>query len=150
MDVLENFKKINSWEINNVNDRRILVLLKHKEVRTKAESRRLNQLTDLYPDNEKCEEAIITELRPRGFIKMMNLKVELNEEGYYIETITGLPKYLQTTEEGENALKNQLFPSEFKDKQRDKLFRLLQIIGLSIAAGGGLITILKWCCELLL
>lgn len=129
--------------IDNVNDRTNLVLLKLKRDKTRKDHSLLKKLTFLYPDNETFETKIIKNLRSRGLISTTNT------EGRYLNGVwtynnPDLPKEDYTTKKGIKSLDAHLFPSEFRKELFDKRFKKWQIIGISIAAIGGLLTILSF------
>jgi hypothetical protein len=129
--------------MNNPNDRYNLVLLQYKERKGLRERNKIQKLCKQYPDNSVYESKIIDLLSSRGLIEYINSEAEQNESGNWVYT-NDLPKYYQTTKAGETALKNGLFPSETRNEAKNKAFRYIQIIGILIAALGGLITIITF------
>lgn len=144
MDLIGNFSDRHYWEIDSPNDRRILVLLKHKEQPTKTEKYRLSKLSGIYPDNQKCEKTILLELQQRGLVEKPNTQIAQDANGNLINRLEGRPQFWQTTKQGEMALKNKLFASEYFGKKRDRFFRDVQSIGIWIAATGGLLSIFSF------
>lgn len=137
MDSLENLLE----KADNNNDRFNIVLLKLKEGISGKDKKRLDKLEQIYPDNEAFYDAIKGVLYRRGMINVSNAETYQDDKGDFVYVHPELPKLWYTTEVGEKALKNNLFPSEFRQKSIDKRFGNLQAIGIFIAAIGGLITI---------
>lgn len=126
---------------DNLNDRYNLILLKLKRDRNKEENKELQKLIIAYPDYAIFERRIIYKLQKRGFIDTTNSEGHEDENGDWIIDHPNLPKQEYTNEAGIQALNSRLFPSELREKTLNKRFRYLQIIGIGIAAIGGLITI---------
>lgn len=129
------------------NDRYRLVLLLYKKNRSFIDRHTVKRLKRKYPDNEGCQGKIIDELFKRGLIAYMNAEGYQDDDGNFRYKYPDLPKYYQTNDRGEEALTSALFPSEIREKQRQKRFRNIQVIGISIAAVGGLITLLTFLYE---
>jgi len=131
--------------VDKRNDRLNLVLLNHIINRSPVENREYKRLEKLYPDNKTFEDGSIELLSKRKLIYLINGEIEQNERGYF-EYINkdDSSRYWETTEEGKLALKNRLFPSESAKEIRETRFRLFQIIGILIAALGGLITLFSF------
>ena len=127
-----------------LNDRLNLVLLKHKGKISCIEDIRLRRLERLYPDNHIFEDGLIEILAERHLIYKVNGEIEIDENGNPYKINSDLPEYWQTTRNGEIALKNKLFPSESAKETLDVRFRRFQIIGIFIAAIGGLITLITF------
>ena len=130
-------------DIDNLNDRRNLMLLHFKFNKTQKEKNRLIRLQNLYPDNDMFWNVIYGDLFKCGMIGTTNIDGYDDECGNYVYKYPELPKENYTTEIGGKALKNNLFPSELRQKSLDKRFRYLQAVGIAIAAIGGLITIIN-------
>lgn len=124
------------------NDRCILILLEHKEFKTKKEKRLLNKLKDSYPDhNNVMHQSIKDDLFKRQFLKNIDLRPDLpnySETGATIDyEKKGITKYKAvTTKSGETALKNKLFTSELAEKTRketllslDRWVKWIAVIG---------------------
>jgi hypothetical protein len=94
----------------------------------------------LYPDNQTFEEGLIEYLSERNLMYFVNGETMQDSYGNFVY-VNDLPKYWEITDSGEIALKNKLFPSESAKEAFDVRFRLFQIIGICIAALGGLITL---------
>ena len=124
-----------------LNDRLNLVLLKYKAKRRWIEDIQLRRCERLYPDNQTFEDGLIEILDERRLIYKVNAETELDENNDPYKIRGDLPEYWQTTPNGEMALKNRLFPSESAKESFDARFRLFQVIGICIAALGGLITL---------
>lgn len=122
------------------NDRNNLVLLELKECKTRGDKRRISFLLKKYPDNGAYRDKIIDELDKRKLVEYINGEAKQDENGDF-RYVNDLPKYYQTSSAGKLALKNKLFPSESFHKTEKNRIRYLQVIGITIAALGGLITI---------
>ena len=133
----------------NPNDRIIIVLLKLKRRKTKRDVRRLTKLCKSYPDNEAYEQKILKHLESRKMTDRVTKEPDVDEYGYLKINPPVYPDGYYTTIIGENALKNNLFPSEFRQKRVNKRFRSLQAIGIAIAAIGGLITVFTFIHKLI-
>ena len=125
-------------------DRLNLVLLKYKESKSFMDGAKLKKLERLYPDNTIYEVGVIEELRNRKFIFRVNAEGGIDENGNAYKIENGLPEYWQTTFNGEKALNSKLFPSESAKETFDLRFRLFQVVGICIAAFGGLITLVTF------
>lgn len=106
-------------KIDGLNDRRNLLLLTYKKVRTVDDENVITILLMFYPDfADNHIEAIRNDLSRRGLMDLMDMHPDMpqvDEEGNETE------KYgWMTTNEGENALKTNLFPSEMKKRNEDK------------------------------
>lgn len=130
-------------EAGKLNDRLNLVLLKYKKYRSWLENFRLKKKEKLYPDNQTFEEGLIEYLAERNLMYLVNGEIMQDSYGSFVY-VNDLPKYWETTNSGEIALKNKLFPSESAKETFDVRFRLFQIIGICIAALGGLITLITF------
>jgi len=130
--------------MDNSNDRYALVLLLYKGNKSVLDKYRIGKLEKKYPDNKSYQDAIIKELISRGLIEYKNSEIKQVENGTWEYIHPDLPKFNQTTQQGETALKSGLFPSESAQKSIDKRYRNIQLIGIAIAALGGLITILSF------
>lgn len=130
-------------EAGGLNDRLNLVLLKYKARKNLCDKVKLKRLQRFYPDCGVFEEGAREFLEERGLIKLVNGGLTQNSKGNF-EHGNGLPEYWQTTEAGEAALKSSLFPSEKAEQTGKFRFRLFQVIGICIAAIGGLITIVAF------
>jgi len=134
--------------VDKRNDRLNLVLLKYKAGRSPGENRQYDKLNRIYPDNQTFEEGLIELLKERKLLYLVNGEMEQNEKGYveYINKDDSY-RYWETTEKGELAIKSRLFPSESAKEIRETRFRLFQIVGILIAALGGLITLFSFLHE---
>jgi hypothetical protein len=132
--------------MDNINDRYNLVLLELKEYKSLIAKRKIQRLEKKYPDNATYRGTIIKELSKRGLVEYANSEATQNENGSLVYE-NDLPKFYRTNGNGKLALSNRLFPSESRQKTMEKLFRSIQIIGISIAAIGGLITIISFICN---
>jgi hypothetical protein len=130
--------------MDNINDRYNLILLLHKENKSIFDKCHIRKLSNKYPDNKSYEDILITELSNSGLMEFKNSEAKQDPNGNWVDLYPDLPKYRQTTQQGEIALKGGLFPSESAQKKVDKCLRCIQIYGIPIAALGGLITILSF------
>ena len=106
-------------KIDGLNDRRNLLLLTYKKVRTVDDENVITILLMFYPDfADNHIEAIRNDLSRRGLMELVDTHPEMlqvDEEGNETE------KYgWATTNAGENALKANLFPSEMKKRNREE------------------------------
>ena len=136
-------------EIENINDRRNIVLLKLKQSKSAKEKRLLERLTKAYPDNEVFEAKITQNLRERGFIGTTNIDGYRDALGIWRYNNPNAPKENYTTESGVLALKNRLFQSEFTQKTLNERFTKWQLVGILVAAVVGFITIVTFVFKLL-
>jgi hypothetical protein len=93
-----------------------------------------------YTDNATYRDTIVDELFKRGLVEYVNSEAVQDDHGFWCY-VNDLPKHPKTSEAGETALKNHLFPSEIAKESIDNRYRYLQIVGIAVAAIGGLITI---------
>lgn len=130
-------------DIDGYNDRCILILLEHKEFKTKKEKRLLNKLKDSYPDhNNVMHQSIKDDLFKRQFLKNIDIRPDLpaySDSGASIDyEKIGTPKYKTvTTERGVTALKNKYFTSELSEKTRKQRLSNLDIAVKWFAVIGG-------------
>lgn len=126
---------------NGFNDRRNLVLLKYWRDRTRRWMGIYTRLSNRYVDNKNYENEIINELRYIELLDTTNSEMIRTELGDYVYKYPELPKETYTTDKGIKALKDKAYPSEMEQEQSERRFVLFQIIGILIAAIGGIITI---------
>ena len=128
-------------EIDNINDRRNLVLLKYWKDKPRKWMRKHKSLSYRYVDNKKFESNIIDELKYIELLGITNSEIVRDEYGRPKYRHPDLPKELYTTSKGIDALKNKSYPSEMRKEMSERRFILFQVIGILIAAIGGVITI---------
>lgn len=133
----------NAIKVDRLNDRLNIILLKYKKKRSFFENLRLKRLIRSYPDNNTFEVGLIDYLSDRQLLDYVNSEAIQDSDGNYVYE-NDLPKYYETTKSGENALQNKLFSSESAKDKNEKWFRIFQIIGICIAAFGGIITLIKF------
>lgn len=134
-------KDIEYNSIDNINDRTILVLLKYKKEKTRKERKLYEKLSKTYVDNFNFEFPIISNLEELGYMSVTNNEIRRDEYGRPVLLHPDLPQERYTTELFNWATAFVKFPSETRKKTFDKRFRYWQLIGIIIAAIGGLITI---------
>lgn len=110
-------------EIDGLNDRRNLLLLTYKKVRSIDDESNITILSTFYPDFiDNHIEAIMRDLERRGLLRLVNKHPEMPDTDEYGNEND---KYeWTTTESGEMALKTNLFPSEMKKRNDDENQRL--------------------------
>jgi len=141
-------KSVEYNSIDNVNDRTILVLLKYKKEKTRKERKLFEKLSKTYVDNFNFEFSIISKLEELGYMSVTNNEIRRDEYGRPILLHPDLPHEHYTTELFNWATIFVKFPSETRKKTFDKRFRYWQLIGIIIAAIGGLITICNFLLKL--
>lgn len=110
----ENICKRIEVPINNPNDRSNLVLLKYLKGKTKKEERQYDNLSKIYPDNEYFQEDIINKLL---LLKLMDKDIFKAESQDHTGQVFPAEFIPTTNHLGREALKN-LFPSEYKERDR--------------------------------
>lgn len=125
------------------NDRINLVLLKYWNDKPCKWKRTMERLNNRYLDNKVYESRIIDELKYIELLDVSNSEMINDEYGRPKYKYPNLPKELYTTEKGIKALKDNAYPSEMESEILNKRFITFQIIGILIAAIGGIITIIQ-------
>lgn len=130
--------------MDNKNDRYRLILLLHKNNKSLCDKYHIRKLEKRYPDNKSYQGDILSDLTERGLIESVNTEGYQDKNGNWVNIHPKETHYQRTTKEGVTGLKSGLFPSESREKARNKGFRYAEIIGICIAAIGGLITLLSF------
>lgn len=125
--------------IDNINDRKVLVLLDNIRDRNKKEQREYERLSNIYVDNEAYASAIKSKFVKEG---LMECIMPLPERGKFGAEYKYPPQYL-TTEKGRKAVTNGLFKSESLERRNGKITKLVTLISSVIAAIGALCALLK-------
>ncbi|WP_159468019.1 hypothetical protein [Dyadobacter sp. 3J3] len=129
--------------MNFGNDRKRIILLRHKMVISKEEESEYNKLMSAYPDNDIYESKLYQELSGVGFLRYTGKDLLQNEDGNYIEQEPfDNGKYI-TTVSGELSL-TSLFESELLSKIESQRFKKIESLGILIGGIGGLITLLTF------
>lgn len=134
-------KVVEYKSIDNINDRTILVLLKYKKEKTRKEQKLFEKLSKAYVNNFNFEFPIISKLKELGYMSVTNNEIRRDEYGRPAYLHPDLPHEHYTTELFNWTTIFIKFPSETRKEAADKRFRYWQLIGIVIAATGGLITI---------
>lgn len=125
------------------NDRKRIVLLRHKLVKSKKEENEYSTLFLAYPDNERKEEDIYFELSNAGLLNYTGKSPIQDGDGNYIEQEPYDRDKHITTIAGEYSL-NSLFESELTSKRDNQRFKKIESLGIIIGGIGGLITLLTF------
>lgn len=125
------------------NDRKRIVLLRHKLVKSKKEENEYSTLVLAYPDNERKEEDIYFELSNAGLLNYTGKSPIQDGDGNYIEQEPYDRDKHITTIAGEYSL-NSLFESELTSKRDNQRFKKIESLGIIIGGIGGLITLLTF------
>lgn len=136
-------------DIDCINDRINMSLLRNKMNRNNKEENMLKILIFKYPDHSLYENSIKSYLREIGMIDTTNSELCKDEFGRPFYKYKDLPKEDYTTDKGVKALESGIFPSELRQKSINKRLRYIQFAGIIIAAIGGLITLFNFFRELL-
>lgn len=126
----------------NYNDRKNLVLLKYWKNKPRKWIKVYDSLCKRYVDNKHYESRIIDELKYIELMDVSNSELIRDELGRPEYKYPDLPKELYTTDKGIEALRNKAYPSEMEHEKSEKRFVMFQIVGILIAAIGGIITII--------
>ena len=126
-------------DINNVNDRSLLVLLENIRDRNKKENRMYERLSKIYVNNEVYNSTICSKFVKEG---LMECIMPLPEMGKFGAEHKYPPQYL-TTEKGRKAITSGLFKSESLERRNSRIVKLVTLISSIIAAVGALWTLLK-------
>lgn len=97
-------------EIDNINDRTLLILLEYTRNRNKKEKRLYERLSKIYVNNKSYERFMRGGLVKDGLLECI---MPIPKHGKYGIEYTEEPIYL-TTEKGRKSIVNGLFPSESK------------------------------------
>lgn len=131
--------------IENANDRARLILLTYKPLPNDRDKEDLIRLNKYYPDNKQYERSIIDHLGKHGYLTIENASTDgyTDEFGHVLQTWIDLPHAHITTNTGVKLIGMLKRESEMKNTCKNKLFFMFQMIGISIAAIGGLINIIQ-------
>lgn len=125
--------------VDNINDRRILVLLDCIRDRNKKEQREYVRLSNIYVDNDAYSSAIKSKFVKEGLMECIWPRPELQEFGANYKYP---PQYL-TTDKGRKAITNGLYKSESLERRNGRIVKLVTLFSSVIAAIGALWTLLK-------
>jgi hypothetical protein len=128
------------------NDRKRIVLLRHKVIMSSNDQKEYVRLTEQYPDNERYESDIYMELNNLGFLKYTG-KDSYQDGDWHNEQEYSTDLYI-TTVLGEQSLLTS-FESEFSHKRFDRRGKIAEIIGYWIAGILGLIGIFTFLYQLI-
>lgn len=121
------------------NDRYRIVMLRHKQGISSKECRELNRLELSYADNHIYEQAIATILIDLGFLEITQWSSEKT-----IDTETSdKSRQLLLSPRGLLALLT-LYQSETREKSLFKSQKKAELVGITMAGIGGLITVIKF------
>lgn len=126
-------------DINNVNDRSLLVLLENIRDRNKKENRMYERLSKIYVNNEAYNSTICSRFVKEGLMECIWPRPEIQEFG----AVNKYPPQYLTTEKGRQAITSGLFKSESLERRNSRIMRLITLISSIIAAVGALWTLLK-------
>ena len=126
-------------DINNVNDRSLLVLLENIRDRNKKENRMYERLSKIYVNNDAYNSTICSRFVKEG---LMECIMPLPEMGKFGAEHKYPPQYL-TTEKGRKAITSGLFKSESLERRNSRIVKLVTLISSVIAAVGALWALLK-------
>jgi hypothetical protein len=130
-------------EINNKNDRLILILLEDKEKKTCLDKRKIRKLRMMYPDNENYRNRLTAELLQSGYLTSVDLTPERpaeDKDGNVVQHEFSPPS---TNRNGLLALRKGVFASEYAKKAREKRIRTIDIIVKLLAIIGGVLGIIN-------
>lgn len=134
--------------MNSPNDRYRIILLQRLQHRTPKERRELRNLSERYPDNERFTATLIDNLSRQGLLESVGAEAEQNEFGDFVRIQNDFEPYYITTELGRAALLGS-FESETAKERPNKRFRTIEIVGLVVAAVGGLTGLFAFVKELI-
>ena len=136
-------------EIDSLNDRTRLVLLKYKQGKDAYDNRQMESLERFYTDNGLCENAIIDHLRDEGCVTIENASTEGYEDefGHTKPEWAKLPHGFITTPQGILLMRTLKRHSEKAKRWQRRAFTIFQLIGITIAAIGGLLKIAETICP---
>ena len=126
-------------DINNVNDRSLLVLLENIRDRNKKENRMYKRLSKIYVNNEVYNSAICSRFVKEGLMECIWPRPEMQKFG----AVNKYPPQYLTTEKGRKAITSGLFKSESLARRDSRIIKLVTLISSVIAAVGVLVTIIK-------
>jgi len=135
---------VDKFDIDNVNDRILLILLRCKEHKSRADIKVIKQLENIYPNNKIYEDKLCAELMQLRYITRMPKD---SDRGILL----GRDVYRHiTTKSGEDATKkDSIFQSESKWAKRNekkycqqKIRDIISIIGGIVGLIGGMLGII--------
>jgi len=136
-------------DIDNKNDRRNLVLLLHKEPKSRKDEKEIEILQKKYPDYNIFEAELEKELFERKFISQTDLTPDrpvVDENGDFV--IHNFSPII-TTESGLLAIKHKRFPSEYNEQLKKSKLRVLDITFKWVAVIGGVFGFINFLFTLL-
>ncbi|WP_270769078.1 hypothetical protein [Segatella buccae] len=138
-------------EANNINDRTRLVLLKYKQDRSNSDNKQIAALEAFYTDNGIYESAIVDRLKEIGCMDIENSSTDGYEDEFGHTKIEWgkLPHGNITTPQGIAMLPLLKRNSEKAKRWKSRTFTIFQLIGITIAAIGGLLKIIETICPLI-
>lgn len=125
--------------IDNINDRKVLVLLDGIRDRNKREQREYERLYNIYVDNDSYASSIRSKFVKEGLMECIWPRPELQEFG----AVSKYPPQYLTTDKGRKAVTSGLFKSESLDRRNSRIVKLVTLISSVIAAIGALWALLK-------
>lgn len=136
---------MNYNEIDSINDRMRLVLLKYKCNKTHADNKCITALQCYYADNDMYESVIVDHLKANGCMTIENASTDGYEDefGHVKTEWTELPHGNITTPQGIAMLSLLKRNSEKAKRWQSRAFTIFQLIGITIAAIGGLLKIVE-------
>lgn len=136
---------MNYNEIDSINDRMRLVLLKYKCNKTHADNKCITALQHYYADNDMYESVIVDHLKANGCMTIENASTDGYEDkfGHVKTEWTELPHGNITTPQGIAMLSLLKRNSEKAKRWQSRAFTIFQLIGITIAAIGGLLKIVE-------
>ena len=142
---------MNYNEIDNINDRARLVLLKYKQNKTAADNKSIASLEHFYTNSSMYESVIIDHLKANGCMTIENTSTDGYEDkfGHVKTEWAELPHGNITTPQGIAMLPLLKRNSEKAKRWQSRAFTIFQLIGITIAAIGGLLKIIEAICPLI-
>ena len=129
--------------MNYGNDRKRIILLRHKMIKSSKEQNEYDKLIIAYPDHEIKEQGVYSELSNAGFLTYTGKEAFHNSDGNWVEQEPYDRDKHITTVAGEYSL-NSLFESELTTKRDSQRFKKIESLGIIIGGIGGLITLLTF------
>lgn len=121
-------------DINNVNDRSLLVLLENIRNRNKKENRMYKRLSKIYVNNQAYYSTISSRFVKEGLMDCIWPRPEITEFG----AVNKFPPQYLTTEKGRKAITNGLFKSESIEIRNSRIIKLVTLISSIVVAIGAL------------
>ena len=126
-------------DINNVNDRSLLVLLENIRDRSRKENRIYERLSKIYVNNEVYNSKICSRFVKEGLMECIWPRPDMQKFG----AVNKYPPQYFTTEKGRKAITSGLFKSESLERRNSKIIKIVTLISSVIAAIGALWAIVK-------